>query len=281
MVDFQGIFWYQPGTFQADLMIFVPRAVTLAVVICVYIRLFIFFQRRDLGILSSGEGTSSDATPETGTARDSFFALPILTGWKRRWSATTIPYSKPPENRQSLPLDLTPPAPQTTLPPPQPSSPTLIPLEPVFATRAVFVNLPTTTLSPKSSVGVDEMEFEDHHLSRRPDFQKRQSTPADHQAFALRPALTAPTSSHPQPKRLSPRQLNRRTSTLMMLYPLAYFLLFSVAVGRLSVQLATKKPIDPVLTDIARWLVYAQGLVDFGIYLFAEGLLRRSTRGRT
>lgn len=67
-----------------------------------------------------------------------------------------------------------------------------------------------------------------------------------------------PTST-PVPKRLSPRQINKRLSLLMMLYPLAYLLLFSVSVGRLIATLVTDAPTHPALTNIARWLVFGQG----------------------
>lgn len=83
-------------------------------------------------------------------------------------------------------------------------------------------------------------------------------------------------------KPLSPRQLNRRLSILMSLYPIAYLILFSVSVARLAYQLARPGvPVNPGLVIASRLLVYGQGLLDGVIYFFIEWVFKRMTKGRT
>lgn len=152
-------------------------------------------------------------------------------------------------------------------------TPPLIPLDVNRPTRSVFVDLRANEPNSADLEGFSEHSEDSPDLEASPrdaGGMKRASV-AEHASFQMRQAL-ASSSSTPNPRRLSPRALNRRTSTLMMLCrstpfpvncearpltslstdPLAYLLLFSVAVGRLAVSLATNRPVHPVLTDIAR-----------------------------
>ncbi|KAM0755618.1 hypothetical protein T439DRAFT_320324 [Meredithblackwellia eburnea MCA 4105] len=288
MEDYGGLCWYNPTSLQAKLMTFVPRAVTLLLVIILYIRLFVFFRRRDVGLLeTSADGTSSDAQVGSGvgeTSNRASYAIANVVNWARRSNqpVTTSRLSRSGIEGHLASTNtagLSSPAPSE-----QPYSPPLIPFE-NRNNRSVFITLPTDTQtqSPSSENSLEDEGTPDldanYPPGGRPDAQKRMSA-ADHQAFAIRQA-SQQNSVQSVKKRLSARQLNRRTSILMMLYPLAYLLLFSVAVGKLATQIATNKPTHPALTSIARWLVYAQGLVDGLIYFVIEAVFRRSTRGRT
>jgi uncharacterized BrkB/YihY/UPF0761 family membrane protein len=79
---------------------------------------------------------------------------------------------------------------------------------------------------------------------------------------------------------LSPRQVNRRLSVLLGLYPLAYTLLIAVSLARLIQQLATRSNPSPVLSNISRWLIYSQGLIDGLLFVVIRWVLFNFGRSR-
>jgi len=68
--------------------------------------------------------------------------------------------------------------------------------------------------------------------------------------------------------------LNRQASLLMLLYPAAYCLLFSVSIIRIIDDLASRKTStnhqDDALHSVARWFIFAQGALDAIIFQFIE-----------
>lgn len=78
--------------------------------------------------------------------------------------------------------------------------------------------------------------------------------------------------------------LNRQASLLLLLYPAAYCLLFSISIARLAVDLA-----DPAasvrnahdwLHQLSRWLIFAQGAIDAIIFQFIERQFRQRMKRR-
>ncbi|KAL7415503.1 hypothetical protein BDY24DRAFT_383179 [Mrakia frigida] len=74
--------------------------------------------------------------------------------------------------------------------------------------------------------------------------------------------------------------LNRKASMLMILFPLAYIALFSVSLVRIICDFTVHAPI-PVLSAVARWLIFSQGIVDFTIYGVVEWKVKRDVRRKT
>ncbi|GAA95761.1 uncharacterized protein L969DRAFT_85465 [Mixia osmundae IAM 14324] len=81
--------------------------------------------------------------------------------------------------------------------------------------------------------------------------------------------------------RMSAQEMNRRASMLMLLYPAAYIILFSVSLGRLINNLANHGQGNSDLQAASRWLVFLQGFVDALIYLIIEWRFRAAAKGRT
>ncbi|CEH16919.1 Glucose receptor Git3, C-terminal [Ceraceosorus bombacis] len=80
--------------------------------------------------------------------------------------------------------------------------------------------------------------------------------------------------------------LNRQASVLMLLYPAAYCLLFSVSIIRIITDLADPapghRPKDPngALRAISRWFVFAQGAFDAIIFQIVERQFRSRMKRR-
>lgn len=78
--------------------------------------------------------------------------------------------------------------------------------------------------------------------------------------------------------------LNRQASLLLLLYPLAYCLLFSISIGRLSVDLAdpgaSVRNSHDWLHQLSRWLIFAQGAIDAVIFQFIERQFRQRMKRR-
>ncbi|KAL7411028.1 hypothetical protein BDY24DRAFT_397460 [Mrakia frigida] len=76
------------------------------------------------------------------------------------------------------------------------------------------------------------------------------------------------------------RFMNRKASLLMLSFPLAYVVLFSVSLIRIIYDFTSDTPI-PALSAISRWFVFSQGLADALIYGLIEWKVKRSVRRRT
>lgn len=78
--------------------------------------------------------------------------------------------------------------------------------------------------------------------------------------------------------------LNRQASFLLLLYPAAYCLLFSISIARLSVDLAdpgaSVRNAHNWLHSLSRWLIFAQGAIDALIFQFVERQFRQRMRRR-
>ncbi|SNX85904.1 uncharacterized protein MEPE_04613 [Melanopsichium pennsylvanicum] len=78
--------------------------------------------------------------------------------------------------------------------------------------------------------------------------------------------------------------LNRQASLLLLLYPAAYCLLFSISIARLSVDLADPgasiKNANDWLHSLSRWLIFAQGAIDALIFQFVERQFRQRMKRR-
>lgn len=78
--------------------------------------------------------------------------------------------------------------------------------------------------------------------------------------------------------------LNRQASLLLLLYPAAYCLLFSISMARLSVDLAdpgaSVRRSHDALHSLSRWLIFAQGAIDALIFQFVERQFRQRMKRR-
>lgn len=78
--------------------------------------------------------------------------------------------------------------------------------------------------------------------------------------------------------------LNRQASLLLLLYPAAYCLLFSISIARLAVDLAdpgaSVSNAHDWLHSLSRWLIFAQGAIDALIFQFVERQFRQRMRRR-
>lgn len=86
------------------------------------------------------------------------------------------------------------------------------------------------------------------------------------------------TSSDGQEVENTGSTLNRQASALLLLYPLAYLVLFGLSVIRLIRDLANpagvNRPND-VLKQVSRWLIFAQGALDCIIFKVIESQFRQ------
>lgn len=78
--------------------------------------------------------------------------------------------------------------------------------------------------------------------------------------------------------------LNRQASLLLLLYPAAYCLLFSISIAHLSVNLAdpgaSVRNAHDWLHSLSRWLIFAQGAIDALIFQFVERQFRQRMKRR-
>ncbi|EPQ30148.1 uncharacterized protein PFL1_02265 [Pseudozyma flocculosa PF-1] len=77
--------------------------------------------------------------------------------------------------------------------------------------------------------------------------------------------------------------LNRQASLLMLLYPAAYVLLFSLSIIRIIDDLANdqgRTRSQEVLHTLSRWFIFAQGLLDAFIFQFIEKQFRKRMKRR-
>ncbi|CDZ98805.1 g-protein coupled receptor-carbon and camp sensor protein [Phaffia rhodozyma] len=76
------------------------------------------------------------------------------------------------------------------------------------------------------------------------------------------------------------RFMNRKASLLMLTFPLAYVVLFSVSIIRIVWDFGPNTP-SPVFTAISRWMIFMQGLLDAVIYGLVETLVKRQVKKKT
>lgn len=257
MKDAAGVCWLAPNTLASKLELFIPRAAVLAVVILLYLRMFIFFRRRDLHLLDTS--SNSHAVESTHHKR---FSLARLASRRSRvethplsqTSTNGFPAAAPPIRRLSAAPTI--PAVDEESPPPEDGE---TPPEQVRKDSAATVSFSDHDTVPFGAAA------QPMSLPRLPKVE----TP---------PLAPAPIPTPPRNVPLSPRQMNKRLSILMMAYPVAYSALVAVSVARLIQQFATGGRANPGLLYSSRFLIFSQGLVDGILYLAIQTAFRYWTR---
>ncbi|GAA5899308.1 uncharacterized protein JCM6883_005178 [Sporobolomyces salmoneus] len=292
LVDVRGVCWFRPNTNASNLSIFIPRAFVLVCVILLYSRLLIFFQRRDMKLFGSGSNSMSQTgegsdEAENGAKTSKRFSVVLprrMSSWTRRSSAGS--------NAQKSDVTLMKGAPSTNPAvhalAPIPASPNPEPrLDTAPFSNPFPVPLPEDSHSESSSSPDSDLEGGRSTVkdSRRPSVQlstlsqfRIDDTAARGQDEILQPHTENRRKSRGQ---LSPRQVNRRLSVLLMLYPLAYTLLIAVSLARLIQQLATRSNPAPALSNISRWLIYSQGMIDGLLFVVIRWVLFNFDRLRS
>ncbi|KAL1409521.1 hypothetical protein Q8F55_003504 [Vanrija albida] len=119
-----------------------------------------------------------------------------------------------------------------------------------------------------------------------PDFDKEDDGPGPSlveffQANQIASGVRAPKeqdASASAPAQMSATAyFNRQASLLMLYFPLAYMLVFSISLARLIYDMVHHRT-DPVLSLLSNWMTMAVGLIDALTYGLAEYLVRRRVR---
>ncbi|GAA6031948.1 hypothetical protein JCM8097_003356 [Rhodosporidiobolus ruineniae] len=300
-VDSSGVCWLRPGTLPANLVLFIPRATTLVIVILLYLRLFVFFRRRDINMLD----TTSYETEEAGERRGSKpYSLATLG---RRLSAWSLRRSSEASRRPSAPANggLHPPG--------------SVPLSPIPGSPAIAFSQPFTRSSEPQSYppptssrhavtvsfppSADESPTQSGDSSRFPDSMpsptqpgappsgppKRPSATSLPARFSIAAGADGTPSDSSDPKlekgrrasrrrSLTPRQINKRLSLLMMVYPAAYCILVAVAVARLIQSFSrANAPAQAGLRYASAWCIYSQGAIDGTLFVLVSVVFKRWT----
>lgn len=293
MTDAGGVCFLKPGTQAGNLVLFVPRAATLAAVICLYLALFIFFRRRNMKLLdmstNDGEVEEHDARDPQGMSLSSVRGR--LVAWSRGQSELENGGAPATEKAAHRPLATIPASPVAFSQPFDLAAPSLHPFPESAGPSAppsqhqFDTHLPCRERRQPSSVTVvDSDQAHLDHDVQSPDHVTAPSKPhfkrlSSHAFSSARPSPSgAATPERTAYRPLSPRQLNKRLSLLMALYPLAYACLVAVSIARLIQQLATKQSPSTGLTWTSRYLIFSQGLVDGILYVVVQLAFRVWTR---
>ncbi|GAA6047120.1 hypothetical protein NBRC10513_001747 [Rhodotorula toruloides] len=292
MADAAGVCFMKPGTQAGNLVLFVPRAATLAAVICLYLALFIFFRRRNMKLLDM---SSNDEEGEEHDARASKrMSLSSLRGrlsvWSRRQSEVENGGMRMTEKPAHRPLATIPGSPVAFSQPFDDSAPSSQPFPKLDNTspppphHRSDVHLPCREVRQSSSVTQVDLDEALHDTEQRsPNEVASPSIPRFKRFSSHVFSVQQSASGNATPERaayrpLSPRQLNKRLSLLMALYPLAYSCLVAVSIARLIQQLATKQTPSAGLLWTSRYLIFSQGLVDGVLYVVVQLAFRAWTR---
>ncbi|BGP36518.1 hypothetical protein JCM10450v2_000415 [Rhodotorula kratochvilovae] len=315
MINAGGLCWLEPGTRRAQLTLFVPRATALLLVICLYTRLFIFFRRRDTGLLDSSLDENSDPEVHAGKRLSVANVSARLASWHSRRSSDTL-HHPPPQHTRSAPLAAVPGSPvrfnesfpsrsraggdadleagvgkpsASTSKPRHPLSPTLSDArnERQHSVTVSFSGLDAT--DPASSGGsTPDLSGGGGGSSSGPSPGAEgsgASTRTKRPSSAGFPARLSVSSSarggggpSSQPGRggrpLSPRQLSKRLSLLMAVFPLAYAALVAVSIARLIQEMSTNARAPTGLLFTARFLIMSQGAIDGLLFVFVQVAFR-------
>ncbi|GAA5897310.1 hypothetical protein JCM6882_001855 [Rhodosporidiobolus microsporus] len=291
MIDAGGLCWLRSGTVPASLMLFIPRATVLLLTILLYLRLFIFFRTRDTKLLDTTTEHDDDEGDRRMSKRLSMASL-RLSNWSNRRSSEATRASPPAGHGHLSPTS----APLS----PIPGSPAIAfstPFGPTSAQSAsahhsVSISFPPSNGSPTQSVESTPVP-EDYGSPALPHAGMHPKRPSS-VAFPPRFSVVGDQSPNAEPKEtrlssrekrakvkrpLSPRQINRRLSLLMMLYPAAYVILVAVACARL-IQTFSRggKSADPALRYASIFLIYSQGAIDGILFVVVAVVFRRWSR---
>ncbi|GAA5923251.1 G-protein coupled receptor [Sporobolomyces koalae] len=303
LVDVRGVCWFVPSSNASKLVIFVPRAFVLVCVILLYTRLLIFFQRRDMKLFGTnsmsqtGEVSAEDEDNEG--ARGKRFSVRRMSSWTRRSSnfsnahksdtGKVSPQSASPTAPHLPFVETTPPS-STHLPAYTPHSLATIPASPNPGEQPFTNPFPQPEMDLESGSKDLPTSEVDHFLVTPNDSRRPSDQPSSMSHFRIDEGAITSQHQHQQSStgnrtkrprgQLSPRQVNRRLSVLLMLYPLAYMLLIAVSLARLIQQLATKSTPSMTLSNISRWLIYSQGLIDGLLFTVIRWVLFNFGRSR-
>ncbi|GAA5834884.1 hypothetical protein JCM11251_002053 [Rhodosporidiobolus azoricus] len=293
MVDAGGVCWLPFGTIPANLMLFIPRATVLLLTILLYLRLFIFFRTRDTKLLDTTmDHEEEDAVDRRLSNRLSLASI-RLSNWNNRRSSDGTRVSPVAGNGPLSPT----PAPLSPIPgsPPTPaiafSAPFSGPTSSSAAHHSVSISFPPSRESPTHSV--ESTPLPDDYSSPTMPATASSKRPSS-VAFPARFSAVGDESPPAEPKTsrlsvsgrggrvrkpLSPRQLNKRLSLLMMVYPAAYVLLVAVACARLIQSFSRGgAAADPDLRYASIFLIYSQGAIDGILFVVVAVVFRRWSR---
>ncbi|BGP04701.1 hypothetical protein JCM10049v2_000503 [Rhodotorula toruloides] len=291
MADAAGVCFMKPGTQAGNLVLFVPRAATLAAVICLYVALFIFFRRRNMKLLDMStndeEGQHDAPAPKRMSLSSLRGRLPV---WNRRQSEMEdggVRTAEKPAHRPLAPIPGSAVAfsqPFDDAAPPSQPFPKLDNSSSPPPPHRSDVHLPCREVRQPSSVTQVDLDEALHDADLHPP--KDVASPSiprfkrfsSHAFSAQQSASGNATPERAAYRPLSPRQLNKRLSLLMALYPLAYSCLVAVSIARLIQQLATKQIPSAGLAWTSRYLIFSQGLVDGVLYVVVQLAFRAWTR---
>ncbi|GAA5969241.1 hypothetical protein JCM11641_007522 [Rhodosporidiobolus odoratus] len=284
IVDAGGVCWLPTGTLEGNLYLFIPRAATFVLVIGLYLRLFIFFRTRDLKLLETTTDYEEEEDGRRGSHRLSVANLSVrLTNWndRRASDGSRPPFPRAASNPAPTPLS------------PIPGSPA-IPFTTPFSTepptpqppqQPVAIAFPTSSESPHSealdspTTSADSTSMPDTYGAS--SYGIKQPTRPSSVAF---PTNTTPTERHkdPIPKRhrpLSPAQMNKRLSILMLVYPMAYCILVALALARLIQSFSRDNaPAHHILRYVSRFCIFAQGAIDGMLFVVVSVVFKYWTR---
>ncbi|GAA6053367.1 hypothetical protein JCM3770_004133 [Rhodotorula araucariae] len=309
MINAGGLCWLESGTRRANLTLFIPRATTLLLVICLYTRLFIFFRRRDTGLLDTSWDEEDAPELQAGRRRSGANVSARLGSWHPRRSSDTL-HPSPSEHTPSTPLAVIPGSlvqvndsspmrsvpdhgadlesgdgkPSAALKSPQNNSPLLGDMrdDRHHSFTVSFSGLDGTDLLSSagstpdlaSGGGSSGPSSGAGGAATRP---KRLSSGG----FPARLSMSSARSGGPSGERnrglgrgLSPRQLNKRLSLLMAVFPLAYAALVAVSIARLIQELSTNAKAPTGLLYTARFLIMSQGAIDGLLFVFVQAAFR-------
>ncbi|GAA5873211.1 hypothetical protein JCM3774_000081 [Rhodotorula dairenensis] len=280
MEDSAGVCFLPSTSLASKLELFIPRAAVLIIVIVLYIRMFIFFRRRDMHLLDSSSNSNDADSRHPQEKRLSF----------RRFTSSKNRVSSRPTSQRSTSGVQAVDSPDRRL--------SVIPASP--APDAVVVDKDDGDgFDPRPQFGKDSAATVS--LSEHEDAPPRMGLSPSAVTLETRPALGTggpsslsvprlskqntpnfpPATAEGDPPRnipLSPRQLNKRLSLLMACYPIAYSVLVAISLARLIQQFVTGRRADRGLLFVSRFFIFSQGAVDGILYFAIQAAFRHWNR---
>ncbi|BGP52726.1 hypothetical protein JCM8202_004359 [Rhodotorula sphaerocarpa] len=281
MEDAAGVCWLPSASLAAKLELFIPRAFVLVLVILLYLRMFLYFRTRDMDVLDT---TSSGQDSDARQSRSNRFSLARITSRRsktrsNRFSQTSVAGWPPPSDTPGRRLSVIPASPALDGRE-EPSSP--YPGDGPPPQQFRKDSAATVTFSDCENGLSGAAGHMDDALETAPTpVNDIQVTPSGMPSLAKHaPAGPQPSGkgNGPRNQPLSPRQLNKRLSLLMVCYPIAYSALVAVSLARLIQQLVTGNQAQPGLTYASRFLIFSQGAVDGVLYFVIQTAFRYWTR---
>lgn len=283
MEDSAGVCFLPATSLAAKLELFIPRAAVLLVVIVLYVRMFVFFRRRDMHLLDSSSNSNDADSQRPQEKRMSF---------RRFTSSKNRTHSRPASQLSTSGI-------QAAGSPARRLS--VIPASPVPDATAVAATeddsdasdrLPQPRKDSAATASLSERANAPVGMGLSPSAVTLEAQPArmtrgasslsvprlSKQSTPNFPPAPPPTGGAPRNIPLSPRQLNKRLSLLMACYPLAYSVLIAVSLARLIQQFVTGGRADRGLLFVSRFFIFSQGAVDGILYFAIQAAFRHWNR---